>query len=60
MGFGVFVMMRRQMLGIRARAVPTAVAPRLPGPETAKPEQTAANGRALEKAGRTEVLVSAT
>ena len=60
MGFGVFVMMRRQMLGISARAVLTAVAPRLPEPEIAKPERTPANGRALEPAGRTEVLVAAT
>ena len=32
MGFGVFVMMRKQMLGIRDRAVRTAVAPALPDP----------------------------
>ena len=60
MGFGVFVMMRRQMLGIRDRAVLTAVAPRLQEPEIAKPERVPANGRALAPAGRTEVLVPAT
>ena len=32
MGFGVFVMMRRQMLGIAERAVRTAVAPPVPAP----------------------------
>ncbi|MFL5643343.1 MAG: hypothetical protein ACJ77U_09590 [Chloroflexota bacterium] len=59
MGFGVFVMMRRQMLGIRDRAVLTAVAPRLSDETTEKPRHTPANGRALEPAGRTEVLASA-
>ena len=60
MGFGVFVMMRRQMLGIRDRAVVTAVAPRSPEPEIAKSERTPASGRVSAPAGRTEVLVSAT
>ena len=50
MGFGVFVMMRRQMLGIDERAVLTAVAPRLPEPEATKPERARANGRAVEPA----------
>ena len=36
MGFGVFVMMQRQMVGIAERAVRTAVAPPLPAPPTAK------------------------
>jgi hypothetical protein len=58
MGFGVFVMMRRQMLGIRDRAVLTAVAPRPATPVTLTPERVRANGRALEPAGRTEVLAS--
>jgi len=60
MGFGVFLMMRRQMLGIAERAVLTAVAPLLSAPEVTKPEKTRANGRAVEPAGRTEVLVAAT
>ena len=60
MGFGVFLMMRRQMLGIHQRAVLTAVAPRLPGPEATKPEKTRANGRAVEPALPTEVVASAT
>jgi proline iminopeptidase len=59
MGFGVFVMMRRQMLGIRDRAIVTAVAPRLPEPVTAKPERTPANGRVSDPTARTEVLVAA-
>lgn len=59
MGFGVLVMMRRQMLGIRDRAVLTAVAPRLPGSDVPKLERVPVNGRAIEPAGRTEVLVSA-
>ena len=59
MGFGVFVMMRRQMLGIRDRAIVTAVAPRLPEPETAKPARTPANGRVSDPTARTEVLVAA-
>src|SRR6476646_1719595 len=60
MGFGVFVMMRRQMLGIRDRAVLTAVAPALPRPTAATQERPQANRRAIEPAGRTEVLVTAT
>jgi hypothetical protein len=58
MGFGVFLMVRRQMLGIRDRAVLTAVAPALPPRMLAKNERPKANGRAIEPAGRTEVLVS--
>ncbi len=59
MGFGVFVMMRRQMLGIRDRAVLTVVAPRPVEPVTRPPERPRANGRAVEPAGRTEVVASA-
>src|SRR3954466_11055227 len=59
MGFGVLVMMRRQMLGIRDRAVLTAVAPGLPDQATAKPGQVPANPRGREPAERTDVLVSA-
>jgi hypothetical protein len=59
MGFGVFVMMRQQMLGIRDRAIVTAVAQRLPEPEIAKPKHTPANGRVSDPAARAEVLVSA-
>jgi hypothetical protein len=60
MGFGVFLMMRRQMLGIGERAVLTAVAPRLAEPAAAKPERTRANGRAVEPVPPTEVVASAT
>ena len=37
MGFGVFVMMQRQMLGIRERALRTAVAPPLPSGQPRRP-----------------------
>jgi hypothetical protein len=64
MGFGVFLMMRRQMIGIAERAVLTAVAPHLaepqPEPQVAKPERTRANGKAAEPVDKTEVVVSAT
>jgi hypothetical protein len=55
MGFGVFVMMQRQMLGIRERALRTAVAPPLP-PVTQAPRGKA-NGHVIVP-GTTEVLVS--
>ena len=56
MGFGVFVMMQRQMLGIRARALRTALAPPLP-PVTQSPPRGKANGHVVLP-GPTEVLVS--
>jgi hypothetical protein len=59
MGFGVFVMMRRQMIGISERAMLTAVAPHLPEREVARLERTSPNGRAIEPAGSTEVVASA-
>jgi hypothetical protein len=46
LGFGVFVMMQRQMLGIRERAVRTAVAPALPTAAVA-PSKAKANGHVL-------------
>jgi hypothetical protein len=56
MGFGVFVMMQRQMLGIRERALRTAVAPSLPSvsPTTTRPKVT---GQVVIP-GTKEVLVS--
>lgn len=60
MGFGVFLMMRRQMLGIGQRAVLTAIVPKVTEPEPTKPERTRANGRAVEPAIPTEVVASAT
>jgi proline iminopeptidase len=59
MAFGVFVMMRRQMLGIRDRAVLTAVAPRLSEETSVQPQRAATNGRAVEPAGTAEMLVPA-
>jgi len=60
MGFGVFLMMRRQMLGLGERAVLTAVTPRVAAVAATKPERTHANGRAVEPAEPTEVLATAT
>ena len=56
MGFGVFVMMQRQMLGIRERAVRTAVAPALP--IAGEKPRAKTNGHAAAGGG-TEVLASA-
>jgi len=56
MGFGVFVMMQRQMLGIRERALRTAVARPLPPVAQAAPRPKA-NGHVVVP-GTTEVLVS--
>jgi hypothetical protein len=56
MGFGVFVMMQRQMLGIRERALRTAVAPPLP-PVTQPTPRVKATGQVIVP-GTTEVLVS--
>jgi hypothetical protein len=58
MGFGVFVMVRRQLLGIRDRAEMTAVAPELTAadvrPTEVKP--TRANGRSVQVAPKAEVV----
>ena len=60
MGFGVFVMLRRQLLGIRERAELTAVAPpleRVAGePADAKPAAAKAGGRSLELAREAEII----
>jgi hypothetical protein len=57
MGFGVFVMLRRQLLGIAERAVRTAVAPPLP----AMPERPRArsNGHAVPKVEKEGLVGSA-
>jgi hypothetical protein len=59
MGFGVFVMVRRQLLGIRERAELTAIAPALKRadvkPIEAKPA-TPANGRSVELAPKAEIV----
>jgi hypothetical protein len=60
MGFGVFTMVRRQLLGIRDRAELTAV---VPAPERGevrptevKPVPAPANGRTVEVARKTEIV----
>ncbi len=58
MGFGVFVMLQRQMLGIRDRAQMTAVAPAMPTP-AGKSSKGKTNGHAVEDATATEVVVGA-
>lgn len=60
MGFGVFVMMQRQMLGIRERAIRTAVAH--PTPASAAPQgpRPKSNGRVMEEPARTELVAAAT
>jgi hypothetical protein len=59
MGFGVFVMVRRQLFGIRERAELTAVAPALKrvevDPTEVKPT-VPANGRSVDPARRSEVV----
>src|SRR3954466_11213703 len=45
MAFGVFVMMRRQMIGIRDRAILTAVARPLPDDAPVTPHRPPTNGR---------------
>lgn len=66
MGFGVFVMMQRQMLGIRERAERTAVAsrreasPMAPPPPAPAPAPSRANGHAEEHAAETEMVATAT
>jgi hypothetical protein len=59
MGFGVFVMMQRQMLGIRDRAQRTAVvAP--PAASTEEPARAKTNSYAANRPDGTEVVASAT
>jgi hypothetical protein len=59
-GFGVFVMMQRQMLGLRERAMRTAVAPPIVAPPVVAPPRPKSNGRAPEATAPTEVVVAAT
>ncbi len=59
MGFGVFVMLQRQMLGIRDRAQMTAVAPALPT-AAGKTNRSKTNGHAVGDAPATEVVAGAT
>ena len=60
MGFGVFVMVRRQLLGIRDRAQLTAVAPPFDRgevrPTDVEPVPAHANGRAVEVTRKSEVV----
>ena len=63
MGFGVFVMMQRQMVGLRERAMRTAVAPSaspVTVPDAAKPPRPTSNSRAIEPAAPAEMVVVAT
>ena len=63
MGFGVFVMLQRQMLGIRERAERTAVvrpAMVVSALPTDKPASAKTNGHALDPSGETEVVATAT
>jgi hypothetical protein len=59
MGFGVFVMVRRQLLGIRERAELTAIAPPFERAEV-KPTEVKptvpANGRSVEPAPKSEIV----
>ena len=57
MGFGVFVMLPRQMLGIRQRAQLTSVVPP-PANPTAKPARVKTNGHA-SSTSEAEVIASA-
>ena len=58
MGFGVFVMVRRQLLGIRERAELTAVAPALKRPEVGPTEvrPAPAGGRSVDVARKAEIV----
>jgi hypothetical protein len=60
MGFGVFVMVRRQLIGIRARAEVTAIAPELEQadvrPTEIKPSTAQPNGRSVQVAPKAEVV----
>jgi len=59
MGFGVFVMMQRQMVGIRERAQRTVVVAPLPLP-TEKPARAKSNGHEADHPDEIEVVASAT
>lgn len=59
MGFGVFVMMRRQLLGIRERAELTAVAPPVEQPVVKPAAPVGANGRLIERLPKVEVVAAA-
>lgn len=59
MGFGVFAMMQRQMVGIRERAQRTVVVAPLAAP-TEKPVRAKSNGHGADRPEATEVLASAT
>jgi hypothetical protein len=59
MGFGVFVMMQRQMLGIRDRAERTAVAPSLPAAPPLAGTALDPNGRAMDPDTATNLVVAA-
>lgn len=59
MGFGVFVMMQRQMVGIRERAQRTVVVPPLVVP-TEKPARSKTNGHEADHPDKIEVVASAT
>src|SRR6185369_15181576 len=59
MGFGVFVMVRRQLLGIRERAELTAIAPPFERAEVRPTEvkpTVPANGRSVEPAPKREII----
>jgi hypothetical protein len=56
MGFGVFVMLRRQLLGIAERAVRTAVAPPLPVQDRPR---TRSNGHVVAKIDKEDLVGSA-
>jgi hypothetical protein len=59
MGFGVFVMVRRQLLGIRERAELTAIAPPFERAEVRPTEvkpTVPANGRSVEHAPKREII----
>jgi hypothetical protein len=51
-------MMQRQMLGLRERAVLTAVAPPIVTPEMTGSIRPKSNGRAIEPAAPTELVVA--
>jgi hypothetical protein len=59
MGFGVFAMMRRQMLGLRERAQRTAVVVTPPLPEAIVPTTPVPEGRSRVRANRTDLVAAA-
>ena len=52
-------MMQRQMLGLKERAIRTAVAPPIVAPPVVETHRPKSNGRAIEPAAPTEVVVVA-